>query len=181
MDREEVEVVVQLLRATRDLVDPEPRPRTGDPLEDLVGGMPDPAAEVRQPEDPALLRLLPPAHREDAEQAQEFRAMTERGLRTRKAATLDAALEALESAEGPRISLSTDQAAALGVALTDVRLVLGERLGLRTDEDAEQIHQTLARALAGEADVDPAHAQLIAYYDFLTWLQETVTTALLRR
>jgi len=66
------------------------------------------------------------------------------------------------------------------VGLTDVRLVLGERLGLRTDEDSDRLHERLERALAGEEEVDPGLFQQMAYYDFLTWLQESVTLALLR-
>ncbi len=59
------------------------------------------------------------------------------------------------------------------VALTDVRLVLGERLGLRTDEDAI----ALAAALE-ELDEDDPQAFLVAIYDFLTWLQESLVHAL---
>ena len=60
------------------------------------------------------------------------------------------------------------------VALTDVRLLLGERLGLRTDEDAE----ALAVRLEQGDDDDPATV-LAAYYDFMTWLQESLTQALM--
>ncbi len=41
------------------------------------------------PRDPALERLLPPAHREDEAVAAEFRRLTEQGLRERKTANLD--------------------------------------------------------------------------------------------
>ena len=60
------------------------------------------------------------------------------------------------------------------VALTDVRLLLGERLGLRTDEDAEELAQRLERRRRR-----PGRAALAAYYDFLTWLQESLTQALM--
>jgi hypothetical protein len=179
MDPDELAIVIHLLTLTRDFVAPE-HEGTGDPFLDLIAGLGESDPDPTEPSDPALRRLLPPAHRTDAEQAAEFRRLTEHTLRQRKAATLSTAIAALESAEPPKVSLDADQARALSVALTDVRLILGERLGLRTDEDADRVHGILERALAGEEDVDPALAQQIAYYDFLTWLQESVTLALLR-
>ncbi len=178
MEPEELEVVVQLLTLTRDFVAPE-RDESGDPFLDLVAGMGG-SADPSEPEDPALRRLLPPASRTDPEQAAEFRRLTEHTLRQRKAATLSTAIEALTAADPPKVDLDLDQARALSVGLTDVRLVLGERLGLRTDEDSDRLHERLERALAGEEEVDPGLFQQMAYYDFLTWLQESVTLALLR-
>lgn len=179
MDADEIAVVTQLLTLTRDFVAPE-REGTGDPFLDLIAGLGESDPDPSEPEDPALLRLLPPAHRTDTEQAAEFRRLTEHTLRTRKAATLSAAIAALQEVKPPSVILDRDQAHALAVGLTDVRLILGERLGLKTDEDSERLHARLERALAGEEDVDPALAQQMAYYDFLTWLQETITVALLR-
>lgn len=178
MESEELEVVVQLLTLTRDFVAPE-REGSGDPFVDLVAGLGG-DVDPTEPEDPALRRLLPPAHRTDAEQAAEFRRLTEHTLRARKAATLSTAIEALTAADPPRVELDLVQARALSVALTDVRLILGERLGLRTDEDSDRLHERLDRALAGDEELDPALVQQMAYYDFLTWLQESVTMALLR-
>lgn len=175
MEPEELEVVVQLLTLTRDFVAPE-RDESGDSFLDLVAGMGG-SADPSEPEDPALRRLLPPASRTDPEQAAEFRRLTEHTLRQRKAATLSTAIEALTAADPPKVDLDLDQARALSVGLTDVRLVLGERLGLRTDEDSDRLHE---RVLAGEEEVDPGLFQQMAYYDFLTWLQESVTLALLR-
>ena len=51
-----------------------------DPLEAMVGM--DGPRDV--PDDPALLRLLPDAHREDPEASSEFRRLTERTLRDGK-------------------------------------------------------------------------------------------------
>ena len=60
----------------------------GEPLEpvgdDPLEAMLDFDAPREAPEDPALLRLLPDAHRDDAEVAAEFRRFTERGLRESK-------------------------------------------------------------------------------------------------
>jgi len=178
LDADEIAVVVQLLRLTRAFVAPD-RPETGDPFLDLVAGMGEADPDPQEPEDPALRRLLPPAHRTDAEQAAQFRSLTEHSLRTRKAATLRTAITVLTDAEPPRIDLNQGQAQALAVALTDVRLILGERLGLRTDEDSERLHTELQEALDGDRELDPAAAQQMAYYDFLSWLQESLTLALL--
>ncbi len=178
-DADEISVVTHVLELTRAFVAPE-RPGTGDPFLDLVAGLGD-EVDPEEPSDPALARLLPPASRDDAEQAAEFRRLTEHGLRQRKAATIGTAIEALASATPPRVELDLDQARALAVALTDARLILGERLGLRTDEDSERLHDQLEAALAGEAGLDAATVQKMAYYDFLSWLQESVTSAMLGR
>ncbi|MFK5635912.1 MULTISPECIES: DUF2017 family protein [unclassified Ornithinimicrobium] len=178
-DAEELGLVAHVLRLTRDFVAPE-RPDTGDPFLDLVAGLGD-EVDPEEPSDPALARLLPPASRDDAEQATEFRRLTEHGLRSRKAATISTAVAALEAADPPRLDLDLDQARALTMALTDARLILGERLGLRTDEDSERLHAQLEQALVGDIELDPATAQKMAYYDFLSWVQESVTAALLAR
>lgn len=176
-DAEEILIVTHVLELTRAFVAPE-RPETGDPFLDLVAGLGD-EVDPEEPSDPALARLLPPASRDDAEQAAEFRRLTEQGLRQRKAATIRAAIAALEAATPPRVELTLDQGRALAIALTDARLILGERLGLRTDADSELLHERLEAALAGEIELDDATAQKMAYYDFLSWMQEAVTSALL--
>lgn len=176
-DEDEIGVLVHVLDLTRRFVAPE-RPDTGDPFLDLVAGLGE-EVDPEEPEDPALARLLPSASRDDHEQAAEFRRLTEHGLRSRKAATLATAIAALQEARPPKVELDLDQARALAIGLTDARLILGERLGLRTDEDSERLHQQLEAMLAGETELDPATAQKMAYYDFLSWVQESVTAAML--
>ncbi len=181
MDASEVDVVVQLLQQTRDFVAPT-HAETGDPLMDLIAGMGASDAAPLEPEDPALLRLLPSAHRSDKDQAAEFRSLTEHSLRQRKTRNLDAAIAALGQGEGTRITLDNGQAQALAIALTDVRLVLGERLDLRTDEDSSALHDELRKAAQGGStsdELDPVRVQQMAYYDFLSWLQEGITLALM--
>lgn len=205
LDETELQVVVGLLEQTRDFV--APTRIGGDPFDDLIGGggAPAPDEEIDDPagegpeaaeptdvdvdtggedppggRDPALERLLPPAHRTDSEQADEFRRLTEHGLRNRKVATLQAAIAALRQATPPQVALDDEQAQAVVVALTDVRLILGERLGLTTDEDADRLNERLAGSLSAADESEPLVA-LIASYDFLTWLQESITLALLPR
>ena len=180
LDEVEREVVVGLLEQTHALVAPVAREPTGDPFDDLVArlGLPrlndsgDQASQV--PRDPALERLLPSAHRDDPGMAAEFRRLTEHGLRERKAANLAAAILALQTPDGDKVRLDQEQAQAMVVALTDVRLLLGERLGLRTDEDADALQDRLEAA----SEDDP-QLHLAAYYDFLTWLQESLVRALM--
>ena len=62
------------------------------------------------------------------------------------------------------------------VALTDTRLVLGERLGLRTDEDALTLDDRVAAL-----DPDDPIVYAASFYDFLTWMQESLTSAMLGR
>jgi hypothetical protein len=117
---------------------------------------------------------LPTANREDPALAAEFRRLTEHGLRERKTANLATAIEVLLAADGDKVTLDQAQAQAMVVALTDVRLLLGERLGLQTDDDADALQDRLEAA----SEDDP-QLYLAAYYDFMTWLQESLTQALM--
>ncbi|GAB2675009.1 DUF2017 domain-containing protein [Thalassiella azotivora] len=161
-----------------------------DPLTAMVGI----AEDAREPDDPALARLLPNASRDDGEVAAEFRRYTETGLRRRKSRNLRRAVASLherrsssEAGEGAgerrrgrrrsddvTVRLDDETAGAWLTALTDVRLVLAERVGVRTDEDAEALSE-----LASTGDPDDPRAWLAAVYDFLTWLQETLVHAVL--
>ena len=124
--------------------------------------------------DPALDRLLPTANRVDDEAAVEFRRLTETGLRQRKASALAESAEVLRHED--RIRLGEAQARTFLTALTDVRLVLGERMGLKTDDDLDHLE-----AVAAELDDDDPLGFALAIYDFLTWLQETLASAMLSR
>lgn len=191
LDDFERKMVSGLMKQTRILLSPDTEP-TGDDFADLVASMGlspstgehgepgDPAREPRLEHgqatnrDPALDRLLPTAHRGDDEIASEFRRLTEEGLRQRKSGNLDIAAQRLAAAHEDRVVLDDKQAPAFLMALTDVRLLLGERMGMRTEEDAQELHE----AMATIADEDPlGHA--MAWYDFLTWLQESLTQALM--
>lgn len=182
LDADERDLVATLMEQVADLLDAPALTETGDRSFDaVVAGMSfdtDDGSAVPEagaaPRDPALDRLLPNASPDDDEAATEFRRLTEGGLRQRKAAVLVGSAEVLRAADR-EVALDAEQAGSFLTALTDVRLVLGERLGLEAEEDLE--------ALEARADAeDPAEplAQALALYDFLTWLQETLATALLR-
>lgn len=197
LDAVERQVTVELLQQVRELLagdeDRQPnasadtpgdaspdssRPQA-DPFDEIVAGLgpigsePPPGARSHGPRDPALERLLPAAHRDDPEAAEEFRRLTEGGLRRRKVATIDTAIRALTRPHG-RVELTETDAVALLVGLTDVRLVIGERLGLREDGDAEELEVVIE-------GLPPEHPARQAYvvYDFLTWLQEGLAQLLL--
>ncbi len=137
------------------------------------GGMPAPAAidEEALRADPAIGRLLPDGHHDDPLAAAEFRRFSADGVRLGKISRLHGAIEALRP-DGAPLRLAEPEAVAVLVGLTDVRLVLAERLGLRTEEDAAELERAIEAGEAADA------APLILTYDFLTWLQETLASAL---
>ncbi|WP_323099511.1 DUF2017 domain-containing protein [Intrasporangium sp. YIM S08009] len=189
LDDLERTVLRGLMEQTRILLSPEVEP-TGDAFDDLVASMGlslkaadasdasdasgADAGEEEDGRDPALDRLLPTAHRGDDAVAAEFRRLTEEGLRQRKSGNLDLALRRIEAAADDRVELAPEEAPPFLVALTDVRLLLGERMGMRTEEDAEALYDALE-----SLDGDDPLGYAMAWYDFLTWLQETLTQALM--
>jgi hypothetical protein len=179
LDRQELDILVQLLGQLDDLLD-DGLESSADPLAVLVGlsgmnGMdPDSAEPPSTPEDPAVARLLPDGSRDDPEAAAEYRRLTEFGLRSRKRSRARLAAEAL--ARPQPVVLATEEGLALMKSLTDVRLVLGERLELRTDEDAEKLHE---RLWAG--DGDPAWLATASVYELLTAWQEYLIAAVAKK
>jgi hypothetical protein len=183
LDPLERATVAGLMDQVRELLDPPARaPDGGDDFASIVAGLgmgvtvaaedqadldPDDAER-----DPALDRLLPTANRQDDEVAAEFRRLTETGLRQRKAAALESSAELLRGDD--KLRLDDGEAQAFLKALTDVRLVLGERMGLRTDDDVDVLE-----ASADALDPDDPLLYALAVYDFLTWLQETLASAML--
>ena len=138
---------------------------------------------LAEPDDPAVLRLLPSASRDDREVADEFRRLTEGDLRDLKVGRLRQMWEAL-SLDGPEWAGPLSEAMSTAAALTDIRLVLASRLRLDTDEDAERLHTEieLATQLLGSDEdddaeqlgVDPERIWLGMLYQALTWLQESL-------
>jgi hypothetical protein len=174
LDREERDILVQLLGQLDDLLDDGQEVST-DPLAELVGlsGM-DPTSAPITPEDPAVARLLPDGNRDDPEAATEYRRLTEFGLRARKRSGARRAADALGRPEP--VVLAADEGLALLKSFTDVRLVLGERLELRTDEDAEKLHE---RLWAG--DGDPSWLATASIYELLTAWQEYLVAAVAKK
>ena len=135
-----------------------------------------------EPDDPALLRLLPNAAPRDREVADEFRRLTQEDLRATKLARLHRMWDDLRT-ESDEWVVPLEDVMPTAAALTDVRLVVAARLGLESDEDAERLHQDVARAVArlesasgAETDVDQERVWLGMLYDALTWLQESLVS-----
>lgn len=126
-----------------------------------------------RPEDPAVRRLLPDGHHDDPELAAEFRRLTGDAVRDRKLGHLHRAIELVSETHGTTLRPTDDQARSLLIALTDIRLVLAERLELHTDEAAESLSDRL-----GDMDPEDPRFPLALAYEFLTWVQETLATAL---
>ena len=146
-----------------------------DPLEAMVG-MDGPR---EMPDDPALLRLLPDAHRDDSEAASEFRRLTERTLRDGKVndATVvleslaDGAVDDIDPAEDADVDvefeLDRDQVRSWLRCITDLRLTLAERLGVTAEDDEYW------------ASLDPDDERLPVYeiYGWLGFVQESLLDA----
>jgi hypothetical protein len=135
---------------------------------------------IREPSDPAILRLLPNAAPADREVAEEFRRLTDGELRTTKIRRLRRIWEQLSRSDDEWV-VQADEALATAAALTDVRLVLASRLGLVTDDDADRLHQEIdlaAHALETDDDqvlpIDHERVWLGMLYQALTWLQESL-------
>ena len=196
LDVDERAVVAQLAEQVREIVAPVGSAggeggHAGevDPFDAIVAGLgtlstdvgsPDPGRSVglEEDRDPALDRLFPAGHRGDPLEAREFRRLTEGSLRQRKADNLATLIRVVERpsanpADPDELALDEGEAVAAVVALTDVRLVMGERLGLRTDDDAERLER-----VADELPEDDPAAFAVMLYDFLTWLQESLSRTL---
>ena len=134
---------------------------------------------LESPTDPALARLLPDASRTDDELSQEFRRLTEPELRAAKVARLRMVWDALRESTG-QVRVPADRALDFAAALTDVRLVIAERLGIRTEEDAEQVQDRVARRDVHQGpDEDEVHLALGMVYSALSWLQESLLSAMM--
>ncbi|MFI2294052.1 DUF2017 family protein [Isoptericola sp. NPDC019571] len=115
---------------------------------------------ARVPQDPAVQRLLPDAHDEDADVAAEFRHLTQTDLAAGKVARLVAFADAIDSPDelpddprdGAELVVPRESAQEFAGALTDVRLVLAERLGLVDDADVETLHDDVLAGIDDDVD-----------------------------
>lgn len=122
------------------------------------------------PEDAVLARLLPEGST-DAEQAAQFRRLAEGSLRDSKIADLRTARMLLE---GTPLRLTDEQAPIFGRALNDIRLTLSVRLGIEDQDDAARVHE-----MATKSQVKTTETFMAEIYTFVTWLQETLFSAML--
>lgn len=138
---------------------------------------------VPVPDDPAVLRLLPDASRDDRAVAAEFRRLTEDDLRQQKIDRLADLFDTLgEGGAGvpATIRVPTARAAALAATLTDVRLVLGDRLGVTDEEASARLEVDVVQADPGPEDhAAQARQYLGSVFLALGWWQETLMACLL--
>ncbi|WBL18614.1 DUF2017 family protein [Citricoccus sp. NR2] len=141
----------------------------------LVSGISAGTGENRRaaPSEAATLRLLPTGTPDAASEAeaQEFRALTEDAVLQAKLEDLQRAIAAVESRH---LVLDLAAAESFGRALNAVRLVLATRLEIETDDDAARVHE-----ISDVANADSVDAYMALLYNFTSWLQETLMTALL--
>ncbi|MBS2537596.1 DUF2017 domain-containing protein [Catenulispora sp. NF23] len=111
--------------------------------EDPLGDEPDSLAvalgiadgPVKKPDNPALARLFPDAYG-DADEAGEFRRLTEADLREGKRDLARQVLDTLRDYHpGDKLALDGDQARAWLGAVNDIRLVLAVWLEIEDDDD----------------------------------------------
>jgi hypothetical protein len=146
------------------------QPVGDDPLEAMLEGVVTPR---EPPEDPALLRLLPDGHRNDADAAAEFRRFTERGLREGKVADAMAVLESLgeigeDDVNDIEFELDADGVRSWLRCLTDMRLTLAERLGVTADDEDYW----------GSLPADDARVPVYEIYGWIGYLLESLLDAI---
>jgi hypothetical protein len=172
LDTSEVALVMSLASQLLELLgDADQQPVGEDSVQELFEVSLDPVAT---PRDPALLRLLPDAYRDDDEAASEFRRLTEADLRAAKHDGLTQVVTDLLAAQplprgrGVRLELDEPAAATWLTAMNDVRLALGTRIGVTEDMDDERMN----------LPVDSRRYAEIATYDWFSWLQDAMLRAL---
>ena len=117
-------------------------------------------ALLREPDDPGLRRLFPPAHA-DRDSEEQYRSL----VRDQLVAGRSSALAAVRDTLG-RETLSHEEADAWLRVLNDLRLVLGTHLDVTEDIDYENL------------DPREPRGRDLAVYGYLSWLQEQLVEAL---
>lgn len=120
-------------------------------------------ADVLPEDDPVRQRLFPSAYPDDAGADEEYRSITEAGLRADRSARARACAEQIQGSAD--LTLTDEDADRWIAALNDLRLALGTRLDIT--EDAPDPDPS-----------DPDFQEQLAYY-WLTALQDSLVRALM--
>ena len=117
-------------------------------------------------DDPVHERLFPSAYPGDDDAAEEFRSLTEDGLRDTRLSRLELCRADLPVTAG-ELDLDEEGGQRWLTVLNDLRLAIGTRLNITEDDDPE---------------LDPADpdAQMRAIYQWLTALQDSLVHAVSR-
>jgi hypothetical protein len=117
--------------------------------------------ELLGSDDPALRRLFPTAYPDDDELEAEYRELMSNDLLESHQAALDLMEQTVDQDR-----VSEDELVGWLSALNNLRLVLGTRLDVGEDIDDVPL------------DADDPRQGAFALYHYLTWLQDSVVTAL---
>lgn len=194
LDGEEKAIIAQVAQETADLIradlgiDAEREvlrraAQSEDPLRRLEAEFA--GRDAREPSDSAVQRLFP-AVSEDPDLASEYRRLGQQDLAEGKLADLRTVMAVLDRTGGDHSEVVVDEAEALAMlrALNDVRIVLADRLGLQRDGDfdtvrmLQQIGERVEGAERPEDDEQVGSDIVIAVYELLSWLQESLLRAL---
>lgn len=190
LDGEEKAIIAQVAQETADLIRTDLGVEAGtgairraadseDPLQRLEAEFA--GRSAREPSDSAVRRLFPAAS-EDAASAEEYRRLGQQDLAEAKLADLHRVVEVLDGA-GPghgEVQVDEDDAVTMLRALNDVRIVLADRLGVQRDGDfdtvrmMQQIGEQVEGADGGEDEDHVGSDVVIAVYELLSWLQESL-------
>lgn len=137
--------------------------RIGKEEREMLRGLPDQLRRLmdEEPDDPAVLRLFPPAYRDRPDHEHEYRRLMGEDLRERRLAALAAMEETIDADV-----LTPEEASGWLRALNDLRLVLGTRLDVKDD------------TFDHELDEDDPRAPALALYGYLSVLEEELVEAL---
>ncbi|ACU85816.1 DUF2017 domain-containing protein [Brachybacterium faecium] len=194
LDGEEKAIIAQVAQETADLIradlgiDAEGdvlrrAAQSEDPLRRLEAEFA--GRDARDPSDSAVKRLFPAAS-EDPTAAAEFRRLGQQDLADGKLADLRLVMTILDRTGGGHSEVVVDEAESLAMlrALNDVRIVLADRLGLQRDGDFDTVRmlQQIGERVEGAGPSgDDEHVGsdiVIAVYELLSWLQESLLRAL---
>ncbi len=122
-------------------------------------------------EDPVMRRLFPDAYPTDPDASADFRRFTERDLKTKKISDAASVLAALEATRYGRheLRIPISEVDVWLRTLNNLRLAVAIRLGITDAGVAEEL---------AEIDDDDPRAFMASVYDWLSFAQETLVSAL---
>ncbi|HEX6357414.1 DUF2017 domain-containing protein [Actinophytocola sp.] len=169
VDRQEAAVLRGLVTQMEEMLKSRQGEAPEDELTALTGIRTGPSTA---PDDPILSRLLPDFHRldgdeatkEDRDSAAALRSLHEPELLDVKTGVAAVLLDTCPPGGG-LVKLSVDHAEAWLSAINDVRLALGTTLGVSED-------------MPDDLPDDDPRAPHLGVYHWLTWMQESLVTAL---
>ena len=171
LDPPEASVLRGLVGQVDDMLSGRSDAAPSDELSELTGIRTGPSTA---PEDPVLARLLPDFHRPGAEGGEGDGAALAAALRSvREPELIEAKRDAIATllaslpTGGGRVELTVPQAEAWLTAVNDVRLALGTALEVSED-------------MPEQLPPDDPRSDHMPVYHWLTWLQDSLVTVLMR-